>query len=161
MNGLHRTAANCGPITGCCFSTDTLTVCALANNTLLAWHSIDAYLETTYITDPTNQGALFNAEIPKHTFKFWSTYNFQDGLLKNFRLGLGTIAVSEANRGAEAQKGYAVFNGQAGYAFEGKWSVSLTVNNLFDKVYYVRIPSNYYGIYGDPRNAMLTLRKSF
>lgn len=119
------------------------------------------YLETTYITDPTNQGALFNAEIPKHTFKFWSTYNFQDGVLKNFRLGLGTIAVSEANRGAEAQKGYAVFNGQAGYAFEGKWSVSLTVNNLFDKVYYVRIPSNYYGIYGDPRNAMLTLRKSF
>jgi outer membrane receptor for ferric coprogen and ferric-rhodotorulic acid len=119
------------------------------------------YLETKYITDPTNQGQLFNAEIPKHTFKFWSTYNFQDGALKNFRVGLGSIAVSEANRGAEAQKGYAIFNAQAGYAFAKKWSASITVNNLFDKVYYARIPSNYYGIYGDPRNAMLTLRKSF
>lgn len=119
------------------------------------------YLETKYITDPTNQGDIFNSEIPKHTFKLWSTYNFQEGVLKNFRIALGGRAVSKADRGAEAQKGYAIVNAQAGYAFAKKWSASITINNLFDKVYYARIPSSYYGIYGDPRNAMLTIRKSF
>ncbi|UOE46507.1 TonB-dependent receptor [Mucilaginibacter sp. SMC90] len=119
------------------------------------------YLETKYITDPTNQGDIFNAEIPKNTFKLWATYTLQEGLLKNLRFGLGGRAVSSANRGAQEQKGYALVNAQAGYTFARQWSASVTVNNLFDKVYYARIPSSYYGLYGDPRNAMLTIRKSF
>ena len=40
--------------------------------------------------------------------------------------------------------------------------ILLTVDNLFDQVYYSGISVPYHGqVYGDPRKATLSLRKSF
>ncbi|MCY1244952.1 TonB-dependent siderophore receptor [compost metagenome] len=51
---------------------------------------------------------------------------------------------------------------QAGYRFNKHLDATLTVNNLFDKVYYQRVwaayGSNYYG---EPRSVMLNLRATY
>jgi len=119
------------------------------------------FLETKYIDDPKNLGKIFSAEEPKHTFKVWGNYDFQSGVLKNANIGLGMRAVTRANRGAAEQPGYAIVNAQIGYAVNSKWSVKASMSNIFDKVYYARIPSNFFGVYGEPRNFMITLRKGF
>ena len=53
-----------------------------------------------------------------------------------------------------------MFDGQVGYQFDRDWLLTLTVNNVFDRKYFARVPASYFGIYGDPRNTMLTIRKS-
>lgn len=51
---------------------------------------------------------------------------------------------------------------QAGYRLSPRWALSLTVNNLTDKRYLSRVgSSSSNNFYGEPRNAMLTLRRSW
>ena len=50
---------------------------------------------------------------------------------------------------------------QVGYRFNRNLSLTLDVHNLFDRVYYARLPSRFYSVYGDPRNVRLTLRASY
>ncbi|WP_325341964.1 TonB-dependent receptor domain-containing protein [Xylophilus sp.] len=60
------------------------------------------------------------------------------------------------------QGGYAVVDAMVGYRINPRYAVQLNVNNLLDKVYYVKFaPTATYFTYGDPRNASLTLRASF
>ncbi len=60
------------------------------------------------------------------------------------------------------QGGYSVWNLMLRYRIDPRWTVTLNVNNVFDKVYYQTLGyasgSNYYGA---PRNAVLTLRGQF
>lgn len=127
------------------------------------WNIMTGYtfLETKYLRDPNNIGKIFSAEEPKHTFKIWTSYTIQDGPLRNVVFGAGGRVMSDANRGYAVQKGYAVWNTQVGYNFLKKWSATLNFNNMLNKYYYARIPSVFYGVVGDPRNFMLTLRKNF
>jgi len=118
------------------------------------------YLLTRYVKDPTNEGLVFDSEEPKKTFKLWSVYRFEGDNPHGFRVGGGARVLSSTNRGTITQKGYAVFDGQVGYQFDRDWLVTLSVNNVFDRKYFARVPASYFGIYGDPRNTMLTLRKS-
>ena len=61
-----------------------------------------------------------------------------------------------------SQGGYAVWNAMLQYKVDPRWTVTLNLNNLFDKTYYQSVGyasgSNYYG---SPRSAMLTLRGTF
>lgn len=51
---------------------------------------------------------------------------------------------------------------QIGYRFHKSLDATLTINNLFDKVYYQRVWAAYGSNYfGDPRNVMVTLRGKF
>jgi len=49
-----------------------------------------------------------------------------------------------------------------GFRFNEHWRPFVSANNLFDKVYYVRVGSiNTYNNYGEPRNVLVTLRANY
>jgi len=119
------------------------------------------YLKTKFLDDAANQGAIFDSEEPKNTFKLWSAYRFGPIDQRGFQIGGGVRVLSSTNRGGPDQPTYAVADAQVGYRLNGQWSATLSVNNLFDKTYYARVPSSYFGIYGDPRSFTVALRKGF
>lgn len=58
--------------------------------------------------------------------------------------------------------GYAVLGAMLQYRIDPKWTLSLNLDNLLDKVYYDRIGDTGGGnFYGTPRSAALTLRGKF
>ncbi|MNI68591.1 Ferric-pseudobactin BN7/BN8 receptor precursor [compost metagenome] len=62
--------------------------------------------------------------------------------------------------GEAQQSAYTVVNAMARYEFNKQFSTTLNVNNVFDKSYYSGL-SAYGGIYGAPRNVMLSARYAF
>ncbi|KAF1068241.1 MAG: Fe(3+)-pyochelin receptor [Pseudomonas citronellolis] len=115
------------------------------------------FLLNRYLDDPSNQGKVYDSEEPKHSLKLWNLYHFQGGALADWRVGGGVRAYSPTSRGAEEQGGYAVYDALLGYKVNSHLDASLALNNAFDRRYFSRVPSSYYGIYGEPRNLMLTL----
>ena len=88
------------------------------------------------------------------------------GALQGWTVGGGVQAQSDSyvtSGGLTArQGGYASYNAMLGYRFNDTWSVQLNVNNLSDKYYYKKYsPTGISNYYGDPRNALLTLRARF
>ena len=60
------------------------------------------------------------------------------------------------------QRAYAVAAMRIGYQLSKQAQLALSINNLFDKVYYPGIRGVDFGNgYGEPRNAMLTAKSSF
>ncbi len=116
-----------------------------AGYTFLATHFDDDQFDQTDGSDP------------KHLFKLWTNYTFSQGLLRDVNVGGGMLAQSEISRGV-TQGGYAIFNAQIGYRFNGHVEASLQLNNLFNRGYYVRPPGAFFSVFGDRRNAMLTVR---
>jgi len=57
--------------------------------------------------------------------------------------------------------GYAIWNAMAKYQVTDDTSVSLNVDNLFDKHYYTQYGFYAGAIYGDPRNVSLTVSTAF
>jgi outer membrane receptor for ferric coprogen and ferric-rhodotorulic acid len=124
------------------------------------------YLQTEYLKDRTNQGLAISGWYPEHSFKLWAKYDFQDPAWERWSIGAGVLAQSEtANAITNAQRiqpAYAVVNTLIGYELDKNLLVTFAVNNVFDESYYVRLGGlNTYNTYGEPRNFMLTLRKSF
>lgn len=124
------------------------------------------YLKTEFLRDATNQGLAISNWYPEHSFKLWAKYDFQHPSFDRWSIGLGVLAQSEtanAIRNAQrVQPAYAVVNTLIGYELDDNLHASLAINNVFDEKYYVRLGgSNTYNTYGEPRNFMLTLRKSF
>jgi outer membrane receptor for ferric coprogen and ferric-rhodotorulic acid len=123
------------------------------------------YNETEYLQDNLNEGLPFRTQTPRHLFKLWSQYRLpvDDG---RWSLGGGVNAQSSyyAMSGPvrSEQDAYAIFKLSLSYQINPKTSLSLIVNNLFDKVYYSGIRGVDIGnVYGAPRNAMLTLRMRY
>ncbi|MCO8248342.1 TonB-dependent receptor [Comamonas thiooxydans] len=56
---------------------------------------------------------------------------------------------------------YAVVGLMARYEMDKHWSMSVHVNNLFDKTYMPGLGSYGTGVYGDPRNVLVTARYRF
>jgi outer membrane receptor for ferric coprogen and ferric-rhodotorulic acid len=129
------------------------------------WNVYAGYtlLNTRYLTDPTSSGLSYDPEEPQHLFKLWTSYRLHtENWMNGITLGGGVLAQSQTARSVGyAQGGYAIYNAQVGYQFNKRWSASLTVNNLFDRQYYARVPSSYFGVFGDRRNAMLTVRANY
>ncbi|WP_264812360.1 TonB-dependent siderophore receptor [Gluconacetobacter sacchari] len=131
---------------------------------LPGWNVYAGYtwLETQYLSDPVYGNLSLQPEEPKHNFKFWSTYQIQDGFLKDLSFGAGLLVSSRTSRDYVVwQGGYALLDLQAGYKINPHLSTTLTVNNVTDKVYWARLPTNYYGIYGTPRSVMAAIRANF
>lgn len=123
------------------------------------------YNKTQYLEDRASQGLPFRTQTPKHLFKLWTQYRlpFSAG---RWTVGGGLNAQSSyyAMSGSvrSEQEAYAVFKGSVTYQFSDKTSLALTINNIFDKIYYSGIRGVDFGnVYGDPRNAMLTLRVKY
>lgn len=123
----------------------------------------------------------FSTITPKHMLKFWGTWQLP-GAASAWQLGAGaTIQSKQFVSGTAStynaatgkfngpsvpfnysQSGYAVWNAMAQYRIDNNWTVTLNLNNLFDKWYYRTVGSaSLNNFYGDPRNAMLTLRGKF
>lgn len=119
------------------------------------------YLKTKYLQDDSSQGLIFDTEEPKHNFKLWSSYRFGPIEQPGFQIGGGVRVMSRTSRGGPYQPTYAIVDGQVGYRLNAQWSATVSVNNLFDKSYYARVPSQFFGLYGEPRSFTVTLRKSF
>jgi outer membrane receptor for ferric coprogen and ferric-rhodotorulic acid len=124
------------------------------------------YLKTEYLTDKNNQGLAINGLFPEHSFKLWAKYDFQDPAFDRWSVGVGVLAQSETvdaiRDPKRAQSAYAIVNTLIGYELDKNLLATLAVNNVFDESYYVRVGAiNSYNFYGEPRNYMLTLRKSF
>ena len=120
---------------------------------------------TKYIKDESSEGMSFAWYTPKHIFRLWSTYQLP-GDLSAFTVGGGVNVQSGQSRQVGAltanASGRAVWNAYAKYQINRNWAATLNVNNLFDKTYYAAVGNMVNGIhYGEPRNAMLTLRGTF
>lgn len=119
------------------------------------------YLETKTLKATSGQGSAFDTEEPRHSFKFWSTYRIGDADAPGFQIGGGLRAQSKTSRGGPVQGAYAIVDAQVGYRLDHHWSATLSVNNVLDRTYFVRVPARFYSLYGEPRSFMVTLRKGF
>lgn len=145
----------------------------LAGEVLPGWQVMGGYTNTrtSYVKDSTaaNVGTPLRSQDPRHVIKLFTSYRL-GGALQGLTVGGGAQSQSGTyvkGDGRTAQQGgYTVYNAMASYQINKTYSVQLNVNNLFDKVYYKkyapwtsRSAVGYY--YGDPLNAMLTLRAAF
>lgn len=126
-----------------------------------------AYTQTkTLEGTPDEKAQLYTFIAPRHSFNLWTRYQFGSGALEGFSVGGGLRSVSRMyrlNGDVKFSQGPVTTAAlQIGYRFNKNLDATLTVNNVFDKVYYQRVwaayGSNYYG---EPRNVMLTLRGKF
>jgi len=132
----------------------------------------------TFNINRAGDGTSLSTITPKHLFKLWTNYRLP-GVARNWDVGGGITAQSRNYREGEACTGYNFSTGEcsaqgpfnveqgfysitsvrAGYRFNNSWSMSLSVNNLFDRRYYqsVGVPATG-NWYGTPRNWMIALR---
>lgn len=125
-------------------------------------------LTTRYLKDRGNEGKTYSIQSPKHQLKLWGNYTFAaTGTLAGFSAGLGLLAQSESQssrgwRDEVVNTGYAIANGRIAYRIDKTYSLSLLVNNLFDRKYYASVGTpNIYNFYGEPRSFLLTLRAAY
>jgi len=113
---------------------------------------------------------------PSHLFKASTTYRLS-GPLDRLTVGAGVKAQSNIRaisspagqpvNGVSAGatdvnwSGYAIWNAMAKYQVTDDTSVSLNVDNLFDKHYYTQYGFYAGAIYGDPRNMSVTVSTAF
>ncbi|MNT33208.1 Fe(3+)-pyochelin receptor precursor [compost metagenome] len=122
-----------------------------------------ARLDTSYLSHQTLAGTPFTLFEPRHSLKGYVNYRLGGGQWSvggGVQITSGVIGTGAA--GTREEGGYGVASLQVGYKISPQTSVSLAVNNAFDRKYYSRVGGlNSYNTYGDPRNAMLTLRTRF
>lgn len=119
---------------------------------------------TMKVKDAT--GVRTNTFLPDRTVKLFTTYNLP-GDYSKWTVGGGMRWQSESwnnmtiagRQIRNSQKPYGVVDAMVRYDLNEKWSAQLNVNNVFDKVYYHS--ASVAAVYGDPRNAMLTLTSRF
>jgi len=131
------------------------------------WQAMVGYTfnTTRYVRDPNNEGKVFDSRTPRHLLRAATAYNLP-GAWHRWTLGANVQAQSsnfyESGAVRATQGGFAVVNLQAGYQAASNVHVSLNVNNVFDRKYYSNVGFIAYGgVYGEPRNAMLTVRAGF
>ncbi|NQE61330.1 TonB-dependent siderophore receptor [Caulobacter sp. RHG1] len=127
-----------------------------------------SFLETEYLENSTASlvGAAFDSWEPKHTLKAFAKYTPSAPGWNRAWIAAGVLAQSRFIGGGVAgvrdQAPYALLSLHGGYALNDKVSVSASLNNTFDKVYYARVGGpNTYNTYGDPRNVTVALRARF
>jgi len=108
----------------------------------------------------TLAGTQFTLFEPRHSLKGYANDRLggsQWSVGGDVQITSGVIGTDAAGTREEGR--YGVASVQVGYQISPQTSVSLAVNNAFDRKYYARVGGlNSYNTYSDPRNAMLTLR---
>lgn len=116
----------------------------------------------------------YSSITPRHLLKLSTAYTLPGALSQWHVGGSATIQSTHYVSGTAlsasgasvpfdfTQDGYALWNAMVQYRIDPRWTLTLNVNNLFDKTYYQTLGSTFSNnLYGAPRNAMLTLRGSF
>ncbi len=126
------------------------------------------FLETEHLSNANASliGAAFDTWEPKHTVKAFAKYTPSAPGWNRGWIAAGLQAQSTFIGGGVAgvreQEPYALLSLHGGYAVTPKISLSASVNNAFDKVYYARVGGpNTYNTFGDPRNVTVALRARF
>ena len=108
-----------------------------------------------------------NTNQPRHLLKLGSTYRLR-GDWSRWTVGGNVTWQTEtyyqqpsAPYWRATQPSYAVVGLMARYEMDKHWSMSINVNNLFDKTYMPGLGSYGTGVYGDPRNVLVTARYRF
>jgi TonB-dependent siderophore receptor len=122
--------------------------------------------------------AALSSQTPRHLLKLWTSTRLP-GPWSRWSVG-GTVQAQTSNSQYGAlycptasafapcsgtfqnfrmvQGPYVIVSPRIEYALEPHWRVALTVNNLFDRVYYQTIGTPLYGNwYGEPRNFLLSV----
>ncbi|GAA5005948.1 TonB-dependent siderophore receptor [Acinetobacter puyangensis] len=120
------------------------------------------YNTTEYAKDQNNQGRVFTEDTPEHIARLFATYKFANDLT----VGGGVNYQSKWTVGryesiAYSQPAYALVNLMASYPINEHLNIAVNVNNLFDKSYYSQIYSDGGVRFGEPINAMVTLRAKY
>jgi outer membrane receptor for ferric coprogen and ferric-rhodotorulic acid len=119
-------------------------------------------------------GGDLSSATPRHLLKLWSSWqlpgvwqrwtiggsvqaqssNFADGLNCDQQGQVGCIGSQQLFR--DVQSSFAVINLRAGYQIDAHWRAALSVNNVFDRIYYqtIGIPAGG-SWYGEPRGFVL------
>ena len=132
------------------------------------WNIAASY---TYGKTENAAGQQITTTFPKHMVKLWTTYRLP-GQWNGLTLGGGVNWQSRAYFSSKPwwssmtlnaqQEAYALASLMARYDFNTQVSVTLNINNLFDKKYLGSMDTTFYtGVYGAPRNATFTLRAAF
>jgi len=108
-----------------------------------------------------------NTNQPKHLLKINTSYRLS-GAWRRLVVG-GSLSwqsetyyqTSDANAWRATQPAYALVGLMARYEFDRHLSLALNINNVFDKTYMPGLGSYGTGVYGDPRNALLTVNYKF
>jgi len=107
-------------------------------------------------------GTPFDLNTPRHQYKVYARY--EPAALGGAFASVGINGQSRIveSSGIRQQPPYAVASAQLGYRVSENLRAFVSVNNLFDKVYYQRVGAiNTYNFYGEPRNVLMTLRASY
>ena len=140
-----------------------------AGEVMPGWDLMASYTNTRtrYIADASaaNVGRPLRSQDPRHQVRLFTTYRL-NGAAHGWKVGGGADIRSETSVTAGGltarQAGQAVYNAMVGYQINDHYALQLNVNNVFDKVYYKKYsPTGISTYYGDPRNAMATLRVKF
>jgi TonB-dependent siderophore receptor len=116
---------------------------------------------------------LQRSQTPRHLLKVWTSRQLP-GALRDWSIGATLEARSSAFASGlfcdpnncstgyrdfkDVQRTFAVLSPRIGYQINANWGAALTVNNLFDRVYYQTIGSPLGGSwYGEPRNFLLRI----
>ncbi len=119
----------------------------------------------TRMATRTSDGMLIKTDRPRDLFKLFTTWT--PGKLRQLTVGGGVswqsimydFEVPEGPlRDIYSQPGHGVVDLMARYDFSKKLSVSLNLNNAFDKIYRTSL---YDHSYGAPRNFNATLKYAF
>lgn len=122
------------------------------------WNVFGGY---AYSLSEDEQGKRAMNRIPRHNLKGFTTYRLS-GALNKFTIGGGFNWKSKFGFEGEdfpVESAYMVFNAMTRYDINKQLSATLNASNLFDKKYYASITDN--GIYGEPRNLVLSMKYSF
>lgn len=114
-----------------------------------------------YSVSEDAQGKRAMSRIPRHTLKGFTTYRMS-GAWNKLTLGGGFNWKSRFGFEGDdfpEQNNYVVLDAMTRYEISKQLSATLRVSNLLDKKYFASITDN--GVYGEPRNAVLSLKYSF
>ncbi|GKS75861.1 TonB-dependent siderophore receptor [Acidovorax sp. SUPP950] len=126
-----------------------------------------AFTATKYLQAPVSQqGQVFSPITPRHSVNLSTRYAFKGPVLQGLSVGGGVSYRSEffAQSGTVrlTSGDYALFNAQVAYQINDKLSVSLNVDNLFDKTYYEKVSSlGRQNFYGEPRRVTVALKARY
>ncbi|MEJ0088018.1 MAG: TonB-dependent siderophore receptor [Pseudomonadota bacterium] len=131
----------------------------------------------TYNVNERAIGGRLESPTPRHMLKLWTSWELP-GALANWSLGGSLRAQNRAASGIQQycysgrtpqcrdielfQEPFAVLDLRGGYQLNENWRLALSVNNVFDKIYYDSITAPLTnGWYGEPRNLLLRVDGTF
>ena len=124
-----------------------------------------AYTDTEFLrSTPAEQGRTVSSITPKHSGNLW-VHHVADSWIEGLELSAGMRSVSDFFNGTGRTMvrgpGYTVFAAGGSYQITPRYSLSLNIDNLFDKKYWEKVsgPSRQ-NFFGEPRRFTISLRAS-